>query len=67
MRRWISITLQIVGSAGQVGNLIAPWLPDEHKAMVAAGIGVGQIVVNAIAHSSNPDGTPAAVAWVPRK
>ena len=67
MKRWISVTLQIVGSAGQIVNLLEPVLKPEQKLLVAAGIGIVQIVVNAIAHGSNPDGTPAEVAWTPAK
>lgn len=67
MRRWVSVLLQTLASTSQIVNLVEPWLSGEQKAMVAAGIGILQIVVNAIAHGSNPDGTPAEVAWIPQK
>jgi len=65
MRRWLSVTLQIVGSAGQIINILEPVLKPEQKLYVAAAIGLAQVAVNAIAHGSNPDGTPAEVAWKP--
>lgn len=65
MRRWVSVLLQTLASTGQIVNLVEPWLTGEQKAMVATGIGIAQIVVNAIAHGSNPDGTPAQIAWTP--
>lgn len=68
MKRWLNILLQILGVGGQIGNLIAPLFPTpEGKAGVAAAIGVAQIVVSVIAHNTNPDGTPAEIAWTPEK
>lgn len=67
MKRWISITLQILASIGQIVNLVEPWLDAEQKTAVAAGLGIAQVIVNAIAHGSNPDGTPAEIAWQPPK
>ena len=63
MKRWLSITLQILSGVGQILNILEPTLNAEEKIYVAAGIGLIQIIVNAIAHNSNPDGTPAEVAW----
>ena len=65
MKRWISVTLQIVAGIGQVVNIFAPIMTERQKIITAGAIGVGQLVVNAIAHGSNPDGTPAEVAWKP--
>jgi hypothetical protein len=65
VKRWLSITLQILASAGQLINLVEPYLTLETKAGVVVGLGVAQVLVNAIAHGSNPDGTPAEVAWTP--
>ena len=63
MKRWLSITLQILSGVGQILNILEPTLNAEEKIYVAAGIGLIQIIVNAIAHNSNPDGTSAEVAW----
>jgi len=65
MKRWVSVLLQIVGGLGQIANVFVPILSERQKIYVAGSIGVGQLIVNAIAHGSNPDGTPAEVAWQP--
>lgn len=67
MPRWLSILLQILGGSGQIANIFAPVMDVEQKATVAGVLAIGQLVVNAIAHNSNPDGTPAEVAWIPPK
>ena len=67
MPRWLSILLQLVGGAGQVANVFMPAMDPQTKIITAGCIAAGQLVVNALAHNSNPDGTPAEVAWVPKK
>lgn len=65
MKSWQSTLLQILGGAIQAGNLIAPTLTTEQKSIVAVIVGIAQVLVNYFAHRSNPDGTPAKVAWLP--
>jgi hypothetical protein len=65
MKRWLSTTLQIIGGMGQVVNIVEPIMKQEHKIIIAGCIGFAQLVVGVIAHNSNPDGTPAEVAWIP--
>lgn len=63
MKRWQSITAQILAGVAQVVNILAPVLSERNKLYVAGGLAAGQVLVNAVAHNTNPDGTPAEVAW----
>lgn len=65
MKRWLSVTLQVLAGLGQVVSVVTPILGPKQKVYVATGLGVAQVVVNAIAHGSNPDGTPAEAPWIP--
>lgn len=67
MTRWLSITLQLAAASGQIVNLLESVLNARQKAYVAAVLGIVSLVVNIIAHNSNPDATPAEVAWEPRR
>ena len=63
MPRWVNIALQVLAVIGQLENGYGELLPGEHRTFIAIALGVGQIIVSAIAHAYNPDGTPAAVAY----
>lgn len=65
MKSWQSNALQVLGAIIQICNLITPLLTAEQKETIAVVVGIGQVLVNYLAHRSNPDGTPAQVAWVP--
>jgi len=63
MKRWLSVLLQILGGVVQVGNLLTPLVSTKQKLIIGSIVGIAQVGVNTIAHNSNPDGSPAEVAW----
>jgi len=63
MTKFINILTQTFLGLGQITNLIYPILGEKQKGYVAVGLGVAQVVVSAVAHAYNPDGTPANVAY----
>ena len=64
MTRFWNVFSQIILGAGQVANLVMPALSGKNQALVAGGIAAVQLAVSAVAHSKNPDGTPAKVPYV---
>jgi hypothetical protein len=48
----------------QYGNQASGVIPAKYQTYVALAIGVAQALVAWHAHNVNPDGTPAAVAYV---
>jgi hypothetical protein len=63
MKRWFNLAVQIVGTAGQVFNLVGGLIPPHHQLVVAMVLGAFQAVVGVVNHNYNPDGTPASVAY----
>lgn len=59
-----NLIFQAIATAAQYGNQALSVAPDKWKPYVALGIGVLQAVVAWRAHYSNPDGTPAKIAYV---
>lgn len=59
-----STVLQTLGTAIQIANAVSPSLSIKQQGTIAVVVGVMQIIVNRMAHKSNPDGTPATVAYV---
>ena len=55
----VSIAAQLANGAGALP------LPPKAQPWVAVIFGIVQLVGSRIAHNSNPDGTPATVAFVP--
>lgn len=55
----LAVSLQLVN---QYGALV----PAKWQGYVMAGVTVSQGVAGILAHFANPDGTPAAVAYVPK-
>ena len=60
-----NLVIQILGLIVQGANAMGALLPPEYQAGLAVIVGLIQAIVAAIAHFSNPDGTPAAVAYLP--
>lgn len=50
----------------QYGNQAASFVPGKYKPLVAIAIGAIQGILAWKAHYSNPDGTPASVAYLPK-
>jgi len=65
MPRWLQITVQSFIVAG--ATYIAYRTGGTQAAVVAAATGLSQLGIGAKAQSSNPDGTPATVAYVPKQ
>jgi hypothetical protein len=59
--------LQGVAIVIQIANALSPSLSEKHQAAVASGVAVVQLLISRWAHQSNPDGTPAEVAYVDPK
>ena len=60
MKRWLNITSQIVFGSGQIVNLAFPILDDKQRVFVAVILGMAQLIISALAHEFNPDGSAAA-------
>ena len=57
--------LQILAAFGQIGNLVLPLTSGKVQIGIAAALGAISVIVNRVAGHSNPDGTPAAKAYIP--
>lgn len=62
-----NLVFQTVATAAQYGNQALSIAPEKWKPGVALAIGLLQAVVAWRSHYSNPDGTPAKVAYLPTK
>ena len=67
MKLTTSSMMQIILGGVQALNIIEPALSPKGKVYAAMGIGILQVVVNTISHLSNPDGTDAKTAYIPKK
>ena len=67
MPRWLTNLMQAVATAGQVLNIYGALVPVKYQIPITAVLGVASIVVNNIAHSYNPDGTPVAVPYIKKE
>ncbi len=65
MNLTINSFIQLLGTVGQTLNVVGGFVPADKKMYVAAGIALLQGIAAAVAHFSNPDGTPAALAYAP--
>jgi len=63
-RSWNTI-FQIIATSSQVLNLYAPIIPPKYVGLTAAILSAVQGTAAVIAHSFNPDGTPAETKYVP--
>ena len=63
MKRWFNVSVQLLGLAAHVANLLLPVFSGDNKIIVAAMIAAVQGITGILAHASNPDGTPASVAY----
>lgn len=64
MTKTVHLSLQALATILQVLNLLLPAVPDKYKPIVAGVIAIIQLYLGNAAHNSNPDGTPAATAYV---
>jgi len=63
MKTWFNVVSQIALGAGQVANIVYPALSGKNQVIVGGAIAGVQLVVSAIAHNYNPDGTSVKVAY----
>jgi hypothetical protein len=61
-----NVIAQIIGVALQYVNIASGLIPKDWEWLVAAVIGILQGIAGIASHFSNPDGTPAKVAYVPK-
>lgn len=68
MKKWQSILVQSILTAGQIANagLENKMIPPKASPYVALGVGLIQVFFANKAHNSNPDGTPAEVPYYPK-
>lgn len=66
MKRSFNIAIQLVSLGAHITNLLMPVFHGDNKIIAAAVIAAIQGATGILAHSSNPDGTPASVAYEPK-
>lgn len=65
MKMTTSNVIQILLGLCDILNIILPLTSGKVKIWVGAALGILHVIVNTVAHQSNPDGTPAEVAYIP--
>ena len=65
MKRWANILSQIFLGFGQLVNVIAPILNEHDKVLIGVAIAAVQVIISAVAHGYNVDGTPQECAYTP--
>jgi hypothetical protein len=64
MKAWMNILFQVCSFVISATTLITNAVPDKYKSVVVLVVSLAQAFVAWYAHQYNPDGTPAAVAYV---
>ena len=67
MKFSVNGVIQLIGTLAQTVNALGAFVPDKQKVYVAAALAALQGLSAVLAHFSNPDGTPASVAYTPSK
>lgn len=67
MKRWFNTVFQGIATGAQIVNLYSPFLPPRYQTILAGVLAATQGGVAVVAHKYNPDGTPAALPYQPRK
>ena len=62
-----STALQVLAGGVQAANLLTPAFGAKGKTVMSIVIGIFQVAINAISHMSNPDGTDAKTAYIPKQ
>lgn len=63
MKLSLHAILQIIGIVCQGVNALTHLIPPEHQGAVAVTIAATQAAVGAVAHTYNPDGSPAKLPY----
>lgn len=61
-----SFWLSLIGIGLQIATATLDAVPPKYKPLVVGGIAIGQGYVAHLAQQTNPDGTPAEVAYLPK-
>ena len=61
----INTICQVLLMAVQIYNQSLPLIPPKYQPYGVCAVGIIQAVLALLAHYRNPDGTPAAVAYLP--
>jgi hypothetical protein len=61
----VNLLFQALAVLVQYGNQASGIVPQKYQTFVMLAVGLAQAAVSWHAHSLNPDGTPATVAYVP--
>jgi len=64
MKLSVNLVFQAAALIVQYGNQASGLVPVKYQSYVALAVGLGQALVAWHAHNVNPDGTPAATAYV---
>lgn len=64
---WVNIAAQSVLGAGEVLNLVAPFLSERQKVIITAILSVASVIVSRSAHFVNTDGSPQTAAFVAKE
>lgn len=62
MKLSVNMAIQVLGTAAQVGDQIAPFLSPKAKDILAASIGILQAISALLGHLSTPDGQPLTLS-----
>ena len=65
MTRWFTTLAQITGVLIQLATVFTPLVSTEYRGYVMGAVAALQAFIGVLAHSFNPDGTPASVAYIP--
>ena len=66
MKLRTNIFIQLLATTAQILNLLLDTVPADKKIWVTIGLLVVQSVTGVLAHTVNPDGTPATEEWKPK-
>jgi hypothetical protein len=64
MRRWLNLVLQATLGTCQLYLTMQPELNESQKLLLCGIVSFAQLAISGIAHSYNPDGTSARVAYL---
>lgn len=67
MKLSVNAIIQILAIIGQGAAVVSEVLPPQAQKWTVGTLAVVQALTGILAHFRNPDGTPAAVAYLPQK
>ena len=64
MTLWMNMVAQAILGAGEILNVVAPFMTEHQKMVVTAILAVCSIVVSRLSHFYNTDGTPQQAPFI---